>query len=396
LAFVFWRLGFLRAPFAMKKSPVTVTAAGAARAARRAFSWRRLLWALVYPAQGQRIRPTLPGFFLISVALGIGMAAYNSSNNILFLTLALLLTCLILSGVLSWWNVRGVEWQIEVEPPLRVGRTHPFSLVVTNTKNVLPTYALWFDVRVSSQPKPAILKLAQRLDPRDEVRIDSTLKPARRGLETIRLTAVGSLFPFGFLRKSFATDLVSEVVVWPAPVEYRRLPVAAWQRVQIGEPVPRVGQGADLWSLRRYQSGDSHRQIHWKASARLGQLLVRQFAAESHEGFSMWVQTRAETWTRPAQFELLCSFAATLAEDLFTAGKLGAVAINDDAWIPVRRVSDLESVLDRLALVETTSGDRAPSLRRAGGARTKNVLTFAPDGALGVAAYVDGEKAAAT
>jgi uncharacterized protein (DUF58 family) len=31
------------------------------------------------------------------------------------------------------------------------------------------------------------------------------------------------------------------------------------------------------------------RLIHWKASARAGQLLVRQHSAESAEGFSIWV-----------------------------------------------------------------------------------------------------------
>ena len=73
---------------------------GSGRRGRRArFTWSALLWALVYPQRGQRIRPTLPGVVLIGLSLGLGMAAYNSSSNILFITLSLLLSCLILSGV---------------------------------------------------------------------------------------------------------------------------------------------------------------------------------------------------------------------------------------------------------------------------------------------------------
>ena len=91
------------------------------RTRRQRFTWNVLLWALVYPRRGQRILPTLPGVVLIVLSFGIGMAAYNSSNNILFITLSLLLACLILSGVLSWLNFRGVEWRLQVSPPLRAG-----------------------------------------------------------------------------------------------------------------------------------------------------------------------------------------------------------------------------------------------------------------------------------
>jgi len=125
-------------------------------------------------------------------------------------------------------------------------------------------------------------------------------------------------------------------------------------------------------------------------------LLVRQFAAESTEGYSLWVRTDAPTWTRPEQFELLVSFAATLAEDLFRAGQLIAAAIDDEPPVPVRRVRDLELLLDRLAVVSPRSDRTAATAASAGRTAKRNVLTFAPDGARGVAAYVDGEKAATT
>ena len=183
-------------------------------------------------------------------------------------------------------------------------------------------------------------------------------------------------------------------MVWPAPVEYRRVGSAGARRTAGGERAPQAGSGGDLLALRRYATGDSHRLIHWKASARSRQLLVRQFTAESTEGYSLWLRTDATTWPRPEQFELLVGFCATLAEDLFRAGQLTTVALDDEAPVPVRRVRDLEMLLDRLAVVtpRAWTGDgtaAAATLKR-------NVLTFAPDGARGVAAYVDGEKTATT
>jgi uncharacterized protein (DUF58 family) len=209
----------------------------------------------------------------------------------------------------------------------------------------------------------------------------------------VELLTVGSLFPFGFLKKLVGSELKREVLVWPAPVDYQRFPLASWHQPGHVERASRAGQGGDLFALRAYARGDSHRQVHWKASARLRRLMVRQNAAETQAGFALWLRTSAEEWTRPEQFELMCGLAATMAEDLFRAGRLVSVAINDEAPSPVRRMHDLERFLDRVALARPTvesyqpPGD-AQSMRRA------NLLTFAPDGARGVLAYVDGEKAA--
>jgi uncharacterized protein (DUF58 family) len=358
--------------------------------------WRRVLWALVFPQRGQRVRITLPGAALVALSLGVGLAAYNSANNILFITLSLLLSCLVLSGVLSWLNLTGVRWRLVAEPPMRVGQVHPVVLELRNGKRLLPAYGIWFDLKSTSLPTAEKIDLRVRLDAKGEARLDWAVRPARRGKEVLSLEAVGSLFPFGFLRKSFPVRHTQEVIVWPAPVEYRRFPAALWKRAQPGRTLSRAGSGAELHSVRRYVQGDSHRLIHWKATARQRQLMVTRRAAEGEDGYSLWLRTPMEVWTRPEQFELLCGFAATLAEDLFRAGRLDWVAINAEPPSPVRRVADLESFLDRVALVapmnegEPASWGEKVVLKL----KRKNVLTFSPEGARGVAAYVDGSKAA--
>ncbi len=366
---------------------------GARGRRRQDFRWRRLLWSLIYPRNAERILPTVPGVFLIALCMGIGMAAYNTANNILFITLSLLLACLILSGVLSWLNFKGVTWRLVVAPPLRVGQSAAVALELRNSKRFLPTYGLWFEIRSASDPAGTRLLQRARLDPAGgDLRLDWVFRPAARGIEWIELASAGSLFPFGFLRKNLGGDARQEVIIWPAPVEYQRFAVPAWSRPQGGERVARLGQSGDLLALRKYSPGDSHRLIHWKASARLRQLMVRQFAAESQEGFAVWIETDAEIWNRPEQFELLCSFAVTLAEDLFKAGRLSTVAIDGDPAQPVRRLTDLEAFFDRVAVLKPTP--RPAAVTAASAPRRRNLLTFSPDGARGVLAHVDGNQAA--
>ncbi len=380
-----------------------------------------MLWGLVWPRRFERTQPTISGVVLIGLSMGIGTAAYNSASNILFIALALLLACLILSGVLAWLNLRGLAWQLEVQPPLRAGQPAEVSLELSNGKKFLPTYALWFEFaaaprdrlgpgrpestitakgidvwaalkKAESEQLRGTVHLRTRLDPGARTRLDWMFTPAKRGRVRVELRGVGSLFPFGFLRKLTGTDLSREVPVWPAPVEYRRLAGATPRRPQGELRNASVGHEGEMIALRSYESGDSHRLIHWKASARKRRLLIRQFSSQNSDACSIWVRTDQGLWGSPEQFETMVSLAATLAQDLFRAGRLQSTAIDAGQPVATKRLADLESFLDRLSEIERAEGGAVP-----GQARPRmNVMVFEPEGSRGVAAYVNGNKTAAT
>ena len=361
--------------------------------------WATLLWALIYPPRGERVVPTTSGVVLVSLAIGVGTAAYNTANNILFLTLALLLSCLVLSGVLSWMNLQRITWRVRAERALRAGRTTTLGLEVRNGKRLLPTYGLNFEMQAGGERAERVpLTLTSRLDPAGgETCLEWQWRPERRGETAIALVRVSSLFPFGFLRKSYPGRMQRRVWVWPATVPYERHGVLAPARRASGETVARVGQSDDLLALRRYAQGDSQRLIHWKASARAGEWLVRQFATEAEQGLSLLIDADRTRWPRPEQCELMISLAATLAEDLFREGRLAWVEIVPDAPRRMRRVADLEAVLDRLARIPDGGETVAPQPKRGGGAEPPerhNRVRFMPEGSRGVGAFLDGQRAA--
>ena len=361
--------------------------------------WATLLWALIYPPRGERVVPTTSGVVLVSLAIGVGTAAYNTANNILFLTLALLLSCLVLSGVLSWMNLQRITWRVRAERALRAGRTTTLGLEVRNGKRLLPTYGLNFEMQAGGERAERVpLALTSRLDPAGgETCLEWQWRPERRGETAITLVRVSSLFPFGFLRKSYPGRMQRRVWVWPATVPYERHGVLAPARRASGETVARVGQSDDLLALRRYAQGDSQRLIHWKASARTGEWLVRQFATEAEQGLSLLIDPDRTRWPRPEQCELMISLAATLAEDLFREGRLAWVEIVPDAPRRVRRVADLEAVLDRLARIPDGGETVALQPKRGGVAEPPerhNRVRFMPEGSRGVGAFLDGQRAA--
>jgi uncharacterized protein (DUF58 family) len=203
------------------------------------------------------------------------------------------------------------------------------------------------------------------------------------------MSGVGSQFPFGFLRKSFGGRIAQEVHVWPARVEYESQFTCLSAPEASGEILNRAGSGNDFINLRDYQRGDPVRQVHWKATARQGRLMVRQPLAEHQTGFWLHLETMSATWRRPEQFEKLCSLAGTLAEDLFRDQRLAGAIVNDNPPLLIRRMADLELLLDQISVLEPVDhyqpGRVLPS---------PNIIRFEPALPDGVHAFVRGQKAA--
>ena len=359
----------------------------------RAWRWRelrlgRMLLALVVPPRGQKVLPTGAGIALIVIALLIGLAAYNTASNILFIAFSLLLSTIVVSGILSWINFGRTAWRMTLQPPLRAGQQAVLSLEVLNRKKFLPTYCLNFDFKASSGDTGRLV-LRQRLDPGEVRRMEWSFHPHRRGRELVEMTGVNSKFPFGFLHKHFGGRVAREVYVWPARIVYQIMMGAIPSADTMGESVARLGHGTEFMSVRRYQSGDSHRHIHWKASARQRKLMVKQLLAENQRGYFLHIETPVLVWDRTEQFEQMCSLAASMAEDLFRQGQLVGAVINDGLPILTRRVADLDLFLDQLAVVEP--------VENFGAGRTlplRNVITFEPGRPEGVHAILRGRKAA--
>lgn len=333
----------------------------------------RLVWLMLVPPEGHRIVPTSSGYILILVALGLGSAAYNTSSNILFMALSLLLSSLILSGFLSWLNFKGTKWRLLQPPHFRAKDPALMQIELTNAKKLLPTYSLWFNVGIKNAKESNRVHLEDRLNPGKNIVLDWVFHPLKRGHETITISGLESQFPFGFLRKTIGGGIKRDVVVLPSRVEYEFNPPGGHHSHIPGETNRRPGAGNELINIRRYQRGDPQRVVHWKASARQKQLVVRQMAEENRDGFVLFIETSQSLWANDATFELLCSFAASLAEDLFRDGRLLAVAINDEPLQPMKRLHDLQKFLEHLAILEKAD-HYSPSPDTGG----RNLITFRP------------------
>lgn len=342
-------------------------------------SWWRKLFALFVPPKRQRNRPTVSGWLLILIAIGIGIAAYNTASNILFLVLSFVFALLIVNGVLSVLNFQRLAWELRLPTDIRAGESVNGTLFLQNEKRLHSTRAVWFVVTVGDA-SPRRVFLRDRIQPGESTLVSFSFKVEERGEGSIQVEGPESTYPFGFLRKQTGSIARKRFLVWPA-LDPRHSPLPAPRRTtKAGGAHRRIGAGTDLVQLRDYQRGDPPRRIHWKATARTGRLMVRQLADEGSGAFLLHIDCSETLWKDAEEFERFLSKVSTVAGTLFTHNRLSGYLFNRDELHAVRHLAELNDLNDRLALAERYPGHIGRIAPRG------NMVRFRPtaEGAIGM------------
>ena len=217
------------------------------------------------------------GIFLVAVA------ALNTGNNLLFLILATLISIILMSGILSSITLSGIEMRLQLPEHIFAGQQVRTLVELQNEKLTLPSFSLRVEaVRGKNSSNAAMLETPiyfPYVPKHDRVQQNVPMTFPRRGVYRQEAFRVVTRFPFGFLQKARRMDLKSEALVYPS-VEPTRDFFEILPGMQGALESLAKGRGQDLYALRDYLPRDSSRHVHWKASARLGSLMVREFTRE--------------------------------------------------------------------------------------------------------------------
>jgi uncharacterized protein (DUF58 family) len=232
--------------------------------------WRRL-------RPPRRLSFTREGRIIVILSVGVGFAAINTGNNLLYLLLGWLLSFIIASGVLSEMTLKRLV--VERRPPPRVFAGEPFlmEVVIRNEKARRASFSIEVEDLVGSTPldkRCYFLKIPAAKSQRTSYRHTFV----RRGLYTLTGYRIASKFPFALFRKSRDVDAPLEVLVYPARVAVPRPPPRTEARGH--STAHRSGRRGEFFGLREHRSGDDRRDVHWRSSARTGRLLVREYEDE--------------------------------------------------------------------------------------------------------------------
>jgi uncharacterized protein (DUF58 family) len=256
--------------------------------------WRRMK-PFLFPEEifGRKSRPTRAGWAYFGTMMVVSAAAFNTSNNMLYLVLGLMLAALLGSFLISEYMVGRVEVTREAPAAVTEGVSFRVAYIIKNQKRVVPSFALRLTDEVDGTE---VMAVASYVGGDEAAVVKGAGLLRRRGRVKFGELVLSTVAPFGWMDKQRRVRLAGEVVVLPATAP------GAIDREQLasrGEERPRFlpGRGEDLFGFRDYLRGDPLKDVHWKTTARTGALTVREREADEERRLRIVLQLST---TRPA------------------------------------------------------------------------------------------------
>lgn len=194
----------------------------------------------------------------------------------------------------------------------------------------------------------------------------------QRGRYEVSPLIVSTRFPIGLFRRELEVGETEQLTVYPhigrlSPAWITRQHDAA-DTNQRRQPRQSRGSG-DLFGVRHWQSGDHRRWIHWRATARHGDLVVRQFeqprSRDAAVLLDLWQPGKPSLRERE-NVELAVSLAATLVHEIYRRGGANMIVgtSNGEPTLDAGPVSSplTERIMDHLAMVQASPEDHLPKL----------------------------------
>ncbi len=270
-----------------------------------------------YPRRHTRI--TYEGISFLSILAFIVLGSILRQINLLVLLSGLMIA----PFFFNWRISRKMLQQVRVDRQLPVWAHAGTALIVDWTiKNNRRRIASW-EIRITdavttddpadSTPRRADV-LVHQINPGQTGSARYRCTVQRRGLVRFGPAQASSAWPLGLVRTLIRIPESPQLVVAPA---LGRLATGWYQLTRLSrnenELTNRRRSGTsheDFFSLRDWQRGDSRRIVHWRSSAKRGELVVRQGVEPGTRRLTVLVELAPGT---PESVETLASLAATIA-----------------------------------------------------------------------------------
>ena len=214
------------------------------------------------------ILPTGVGlvFALMTFAMLLGSMNYN--NNLSFVLTFMLIGIGFVAMHQCQRNLVALEVSFAGTEPVFAGQAAQFRIAVANrSKSPRHRIRLYLDDVQSD---------IEDLEPGESRSFVLPVKTEHRGRVTLERFGIRTLFPFELFRSWAWLHMYPTGIVYPRPAEHAPPPPAT--QTALGHRQHDARGEEDFAGLRKFHSGDSPRNVAWKAYARSGQLLSKQFA----------------------------------------------------------------------------------------------------------------------
>ena len=216
---------------------------------------------------------------------------------------------LLLLSAAFFWGPLDMKCRRHVEPGLRTTVGEPtFGVVKFDRQAAGSRFGLAFEDKFDGD---ALVAIPPRLEAGAETRYE--LPTNRRGVFSLGPFEVVRGDPFGFFRRSKVLGGSLPLRVRPRILDIASLPQAVGRGVD-GATSETSPLGGDVFhAVRPYEFGDDHRLVHWRSTARIGELMVRQNRDSERPDLMLLLDDRESSYAHPDDFERAVEIAASIA-----------------------------------------------------------------------------------
>ena len=181
------------------------------------------------------------------------------------------------SGFFGKNNLSKLDVSVDLPDELFAATHFPVKITLVNNRRMLPAFLI--RVRIDDRevffpfvsPKAADTKFADLYFP-------------RRGSYNVGRLYLSSVYPFNFFTRYKATHGIYQAIVFP---RVKKCGISGFfdnPAARGGErDINKSGYDGGMVSVRTYISGDPSKYIHWKSSAKTGELKTKEFSMSSHQ-----------------------------------------------------------------------------------------------------------------
>ncbi len=316
-------------------------------------------------------RFTSRGVIFVVLVLVVAFASLNTGNNLLILVLSVLLSALIVSGAVSNLVLHGLKISLGLPETIHAGQRSVFTLTLCNLKRFVPSFALRLNGRYEGAGQgegEQGLFVQETLFPyiraggEMSARVEALFH--RRGVYPLTGFEVRTQFPFGFFARGRSLAARGNIVVYPALVEIAGL-LRSYPALTGSIERRRKGTGSGLYNIRPYRGDEGTRFVHWKSTAKLSQLMVKDFVAEDDTPYHIVLSTYLPSPGSAAreQFEKAISCVASLGHHYRRAGCPFCFSTEDFEVLVKSSAREYEMFMEYLSLVTPREKPRSTGPR---------------------------------
>lgn len=294
------------------------------------------------------LRVTYTGILVMITAVLVAVASFTSEANLLLLLFGIAIGLILFNLHACMRMARGLDVERSLPGAAVAGRPMRIGYTIKSRRRWLRSWGLRIAEVPVPQPGPRFSPtFVPVVGPGEQLQVHSHSMCPDRGRVDLVGIRISCGFPFGLFDCHVDVEAPAELIVYPAVGRVRR---EFWHQHALSDtpasrrPDRRAGQD-EFHGVREYRPGDNPRLIHWRRSARTGELVVREHQAirdshlmvlldpwssgsthDSQRGFLERVFNHGHAVQRDPQVERIISAAATaICEALDRGHRVGIV-----------------------------------------------------------------------